>query len=83
MSGVNQWDRARMDAGIADPGSPHDIILHAAERLFVNTYRDGRGFDDLPEADRAHWLARAARTVVASDHPLYPAHIPAAATGAL
>lgn len=76
---VNQWDRARMDAGISNPGWPHDAILHCGERLHCNTTRDGTGFDDLPEKDRAHWLERAARITVPNDHVLHPEYTAEAA----
>lgn len=69
---VNIWDRARMDAGISDPGFPHDNILHAATVLHRVCLRDGTSFDTLPEPDRVHWLERGARTVLDKNHQLYP-----------
>lgn len=69
---LNVWDRARMEAGIANPGFPHDNILHAATVLHRVCVMDGTSFDALPESDRVHWLARGARTVLNKGHPLYP-----------
>ena len=69
---LNVWDRARIEAGIANPGFPHADILHSATRLYDVTVLSGVSFDALPEADRVHWLERGARTVLDNGHPLYP-----------
>jgi hypothetical protein len=100
MSGINRWDRARMAAGISRPGWPHDEILRWATRLHCLDMAEGKPvaastFDDLPEKDRATYLARSARITVNPDDPLHPdshpttrlaeregIHIPDTATGA-
>lgn len=77
---MNRWDRARMAAGIANPGFPHDSILDWATRLHCLDLADWRTrdavpaptFDALPDKDRARYLARSARTTVATSHPLHP-----------
>lgn len=69
---LNIWDRARIAAGIANPGFPHADILHSATRLYDVTVLSGKSFDLLEEPDRVHWLARGARTVLDKGHPLYP-----------
>lgn len=77
---MNRWDRARMAAGIANPGFPHDAILDWATKLHCSDLSDWRHrdsvkadtFDKLPEEDRARYLARAAYTTVKPPHPLFP-----------
>lgn len=77
---MNRWDRARMAAGIANPGFPHDSILGWAIRLHALDLADWRfrdsvkadTFEGLPDADRAWYLARSAFTSVLPSHPLFP-----------
>lgn len=74
---MNIWDQARIEAGIANPGWPHDEILRWATRLHGILMAEGHAppidsFDRLGEKDRAYYLARSARITVPADHPLHP-----------
>ena len=74
---MNRWDKARMEAGIAAPGHPHDAILDWATRLHTILMAEGRApvvasFNHLSEDDRSYYLARSARIIVPAGHPLHP-----------